>query len=127
MVKLNLNLNFECTKCSKPLQLVISDMVEYNGFSINDGAVLGQVAIGGGAAHLEEQLSALDIPSIHHTTFTDIERQLGSMFNDEVTKEIMEGGKETINTTMVCPLSLWRLMVGGGKGHTSTLTMPTWV
>ena len=35
-----------------------------------------------------------DVPSLHHTTFPDIERQLESMFDEEVTVEIMEAGKE---------------------------------
>ena len=52
-----------------------SDKVKYNSsnrFSVNVGAVLGQAATGGGAAHLKEQLSALDVPSIHHTTFAEL-------------------------------------------------------
>ena len=80
-----------CTKCSKLIQLVTFWYNGSNRFSVNVGAVLGT---GGGAAHLEELLLALDVPSLHHSTFIDIERQLGSMFDDEVTVEIMEAGKE---------------------------------
>ena len=63
-------------------------------YSINVGAVMGQISSGGGSSHLQEQLACVDVPSIHHTTFISIERELGVMFEDEVMAEAMEAGKE---------------------------------
>ena len=55
---------------------------------------MGQISSGGGSSHLQEQLACIDVPSIYHTTFISIERELGVMFEDEVMAEAMEAGKE---------------------------------
>ena len=55
---------------------------------------MGQISSGGGSSHLQEQLGCIDVPSIHHTNFISIERELGVMFEDEVMAEAMEAGKE---------------------------------
>ena len=48
--------------------------------SMNAAAVLGQISIGGGAAQLEEQMSAIDSLSMRSQTFVNIEQSLGDVF-----------------------------------------------
>ena len=57
-----------------------SEMVNLQGknhYSFNNGAVLGQVATGGGGAHLKEQLMSMDIPTLSQYAFINLERSLG--------------------------------------------------
>ena len=87
----------KCTKCHKDFRFTTGDTVLYGRkerYSTNVGAVMGQISSGGGSSHLQEQLACIDVPSIHHTTFISIERELGVMFEDEVMAEAMEAGKE---------------------------------
>jgi len=54
-------------------------MVSYddqNHYATNVSAVLGQMATGGGAAHLEEQLSCVSVPSLTNATFVNMEHTL---------------------------------------------------
>ena len=54
-----------------------SEMVNLQGnnhYASNIGAVLGQVATGGGYAHLEEQLMSMDIPVLSQYSFIHLER-----------------------------------------------------
>ena len=55
---------------------------------------LGQIATGGGGSHLEEQLSACDIPNMHIETFVILERKLGILLEEEVTTQLIQAGKE---------------------------------
>ena len=57
-------------------------------------AVLGQVATGGGDEHLEEQLACLQIPSITKVTFIQLERHLGTVFEQYVSDNLLAAGKE---------------------------------
>ena len=62
----------KCCKCQLMLSFETSKKVHINTssqFEVNIGATLGQIATGGGGSHLEEQLSACDIPSMHTETF----------------------------------------------------------
>ena len=56
---------------------------------INAQAVLGQVATGGGAKHLEEQL-----PLVTKATFIYLEHQLGAAFEQLVSDGLLAAGKE---------------------------------
>ena len=56
-------------------------------------AVLGQVATGGGAEHLEEQLACLQIPSVTKATFIQLERHLGNVFKRIVSYNLLAAGK----------------------------------
>ncbi len=47
-------------------------------YSVNVGAVLGQISTGG-ASQLEEQMSAIKSPSMRSQTFVNIERILGGV------------------------------------------------
>ena len=63
-------------------------------YSVNVGAVLGQISTGGGASQLEEQMSAINSPSMRSQTFVNIERISGGVFDNDVTEEVLEAGKE---------------------------------
>ena len=63
-------------------------------YSINAEAVLGQIATGGGAAHLEEQRLSMDIPAMYPNTFMSLETSLGSLFEKQVTEELTAASKE---------------------------------
>ena len=56
-------------------------------YSCNVGAVLGQVATGGGGAHLEEQLMCLDVPSLSTHSFVHLKKSLGTVVEALVTEE----------------------------------------
>ena len=46
-------------------------------YAINVRATLGQISTGGGAAHLQEQMASIDVPSLSKKTFTILERKIG--------------------------------------------------
>ena len=58
------------------------------------GKVLGQISTGGGGAQLEEQLSAIDCPSMRSQTYTHIQESLGDMLERVVTSELLAAGEE---------------------------------
>ena len=65
-----------------------------NHYSSNLGAVLGQVATGGGGSHLEEQLMSMNILSLSQFSFVSIERSLGLAFETLVTNLLLSAGNE---------------------------------
>ena len=77
-------LEFRCTKCNEKFLFVMSPKVSVGGskstmYSVNVGAVIGQISTGGGGAQLAEQMSAIN------QTFVNIERMLGDAFEKVVT------------------------------------------
>ena len=62
--------------------------------NVNIGAVLGQISTGGGDAQLEEQMSAIDLPSMRTQTFCILEKKLGGLFEEVVTSELIAAGLE---------------------------------
>ena len=63
-------------------------------YTINAQAVLGQVANGGGAEHLEEQFTCLQVPSVTKATFIHLEHYLGATFEKLVSDSLLAAGKE---------------------------------
>ena len=63
-------------------------------YEANLRAVLGQMATGGGGDHLGEQLSVLNVPSLSPHSFVQLERKLGTAFEELVTQELINAGKE---------------------------------
>ena len=54
---------FQCRKCSKKFKLISSSKIaigKSSHYSVNVGAVLGQISTGGGSAHLNEQMETLE-------------------------------------------------------------------
>ena len=77
-----------------------------NHYSVNIGATLGQIATGGGADHLKEQLACIQVPSLSTPTVVNLERIMGTKFEATVNQELLTAGqKETIgNSTGKLPL-----------------------
>ena len=63
-------------------------------YGINMGKVLGQISTGGGGAQLEEQLSAIDCPSMRSQTYTNIEKHRCDILEREVTSELLAAREE---------------------------------
>ena len=90
----------QCSKCHSVLRCETSSMMTHNDeshYTTNVQAVLGQVATGGGAEHLEKQLACLQIPSITKVTFIQLERHLGTVFEQLVNDNLLAAGKEEID------------------------------
>ena len=56
--------------------------------------MLGQVATGGGAEHLEEQLTCLQVPSVTKAIFIHLERYLGAAFEQLLSDSLLAAGRE---------------------------------
>ena len=65
-------------------------------YSSNIGAVLGQIATGGGGSHLEEQLMSLDVPSLSTHSFVHLKKSFGTALESLVTKELLSADKEEL-------------------------------
>ena len=94
---LNSMLISKCPKCNKILKLHTSQQLpigEKCHYSTNIGAVLGQIATGGGSAHLDEQLACIDVPSISQPHFLKLEKALGYMFDNIVTQGLLSAGNK---------------------------------
>ena len=57
----------QCLKYYTQFRITTSNFINYNHtdhYSVNVGAVLGLIATGGGADHLTEQLTCVQVPSL---------------------------------------------------------------
>ena len=84
----------QCSKCHSIFRCDTSTMMTYNDeshYTINPQAVL---ATGGGAEHLEEQLTCLQVPSVTKATFIHLERYLGAAFEQLVSDSLLAAGRE---------------------------------
>jgi len=78
----------KCIKCSNEFKirscgkvdLTKKDGTKRTTYQTNLAAVMDQMSTGGGCSSLEECLSIMGVPSLSKSTFTDIERCLGSSF-----------------------------------------------
>ena len=88
-------------------------------YTTNVQVVLDQVATGGGAEHLEEQLPCLQIPSVTKATFIQLERHLGNAFEQLVSDNLLAAGKEKrdlaiANDEYHCGVPAITVMMDGG-------------
>ena len=112
----------QCSKCHSIFRCDTSSMVTHNDkshYTTNVQAVLGQVATGGGAEHLEEQLACLQIPSVTKATFIQLERHLGTVFEQIVSDNLLAAGKEErdlaiANDEYHCGVPAITVVVDGG-------------
>ena len=87
----------ECSTCKGTLHLESSAKVKGSGskktrYAVNVGAVLGQMATGGGHARLNETAAALDMPGMSKKTFSNIEMQIGNVWESNLAYEITRAG-----------------------------------
>ena len=86
----------QCLKCFTLVRLISSEITSYNTtnhYTVNIGAALGQIATGGGADHLKEQLACIQVPSLSSPTFINLERTMGAAFEDTVGKQLLAAGQ----------------------------------
>ena len=61
---------------------------------------MGQMSVGGGHSNLEEVMCTIGVPSISKPTFIDIERLLGSTFEDYLNELMLQAGRgEKVSNT----------------------------
>ena len=63
-------------------------------YTSNTQAVLGQIATGQGAEHLEAQLTCVQVPALIKVSFILLERTLGRVFEQVVEHNLLTAGKE---------------------------------
>ena len=66
-------------------------------WTINLGAVLGEMATGGGASHLQQLMASTGIPAMSKSTFTATERYITNDLRSMLADSIIEAGKEERN------------------------------
>ena len=87
----------KCNKCNTLIKFYTSELLpvaDKHHCAANIGAVLGQVATGGGSAHLREQMACINVPSLSQPRFLAVERAIGTVFEKEVTEGILAAGKK---------------------------------
>ena len=67
---------------------------EANHYATNVGAVLAQIATGGGASHLEEQLSCIAVPFLSKKSLIRLEQTLGTLFEKMVSEQLLSAGQQ---------------------------------
>ena len=73
-----------------------SEVTKYsttNHYTVNIGATLGQIATGGGADHLKEQLACIQVPSLSSPTFINLEHTMGTAFETTVSTQLLTAGQ----------------------------------
>ena len=89
-------------KCNKEIVFNTCNKVELqtpegtirSTYEANAAAVMGQMSVGGGHSNLEELMCTIGVPSISKPTFIDIERLLGSAFEDYLNELMLEAGRK---------------------------------
>ena len=87
----------QCQKCQSIFRCYTSNKLTYNNnthYTSNIQAVLGQIATGGRAEHLEEQLACVQVPVLTKVSFILLERTLGRVFEQLVEDNLFAAGKE---------------------------------
>ena len=87
----------QCLKCYSLFRFTTSNTISYSSsdhYTVNIGAVLGQIATGGGAGHLMEQLACVQIPSLSSRSFIQMERSMGETFEAMVGENLLIAGQK---------------------------------
>ena len=87
-----------CNGCGMHFTLESSTRVnsDYigNRWTVNVGAVWGQMATGGGSACLNESLALVEVPGISKSVFTSIEEEVGKAWAHLLLEETLKAGAE---------------------------------
>ena len=87
----------QCLKCSSLFRFTTSEITTINGtnhYDVNIGAALGQIATGGGAEYMKEQLACFQVPSLSTPSFIDQECDTGTIFKETVTEQLLIAGQK---------------------------------
>lgn len=91
-------LSSRCTKCGHEVVLGTSSKVKgpkgYQRWECNLAAVWGQMATGGGHAHLSETMSVLGVPVMAKKTFIQTEKDIGEFWHKRLADAMAEAGRE---------------------------------
>ena len=95
-------LEVSCDGCDEKLAIESSDkIVGSKGmntrYSVNVGAVWGQMATGGGQRNLNEFMASINAPGMSKPTFNHIETQIGKKWGEILSDEIIKAGEEEKN------------------------------
>ena len=74
-----------------------SNIISYSSsdhYTVNVGAVLGQIATGGVADHLMEQLACAQVPLLSSKSFINMERRMGDVFEATVSENLLIAGRK---------------------------------
>ena len=74
-----------------------SNIISYSSsdhYTVNVGAVLGQIATGGGADHLMEQLACVQVSSLSSKSFINMECRMGDVFEAMVGENLLIAGRK---------------------------------
>ena len=85
---------YQCLKCYAQFRVTTSNFINYNHtdhYSVNVGAVLGQIATGGGADNLTEQLTCVQVSTI---SFIHLESIMGATFEAMVGQNLLIAGQK---------------------------------
>ena len=86
----------QCLKCSTLFRITSCEMTSYSSipshYAVNIGATLGQIATWRRADHLKEQLAYIQVPSLSIPTFINLERTMGTAFEEIVSKQLLTTG-----------------------------------
>ena len=86
----------QCSKCSILFWFTTSEVTSYsttNHYTVNISATLGQIATGGGADHLKEQLACIQVPSQSTPSFINLDCTMGATFEAVVITQLLTAGK----------------------------------
>ena len=86
-----------CLKCCALFRFTSSNIISYSSsdhYTVNVGAVLGQIATGVEADHLMEQLACVQVPSLSNKSFINMERRMGDVFEAVVGENLLIAGRK---------------------------------
>ncbi len=87
-----------CFKCGEEFTLQSLSRVRSESigrrWTVNVGAVWGQMATGGGAARLNETTATMEVPGLSKTAFIAIEEDIGRAWANLLTDEALQAGQE---------------------------------
>ena len=86
----------QCSKYSMLFRFTTSEVTSYsttNHYTVNIGATLGQIATGGRADHLKEQLACIQVPFLSTPSFINLECTMGAKFEATVSTQLLTAGQ----------------------------------
>ena len=90
-------LQASCTKCHKLFHIRTSPRVQTEKgkkWSVNIGAVLGEMTTGGGLSQLNTMLAMMDVPGMHRKMFTEMEEFIGSEMMEQLSDSMRQAADE---------------------------------
>ena len=85
-----------CCKCNATFSIPSSSRATGSDrrlWTVNLGAVLGQMATGGGATRLQQVMASVGVPSMSKSTFTSTERYITEEIQAQLAESMIEAGK----------------------------------